>query len=159
VELKMPHYKDQNNRVHYLGNPNNEYMLPAGCVQITDEEANELRALPPPTQDQVRAIVNATVDVYLDSVAEAKGYRRTGIQPSAACIDYASYPNPYQTEAIAYGQWMAGIWSPVYAYLTDVETQIVSGARRPIRTLNEVKALADEIVSYINSINPMVWPL
>ena len=40
----MPHYKDLNNSLHFLDSTEFEHMLPAGCVQITDEETDVIRA-------------------------------------------------------------------------------------------------------------------
>lgn len=52
----MPHYKDTNNALHWLDDAQYEYMLPAGSVQITDEEAESLRPKPPaPTYRELRA--------------------------------------------------------------------------------------------------------
>ena len=52
----MPHYKDTNNALHWLDDAQYEYMLPAGSVQITDEEAESLRPVPPaPTYRELRA--------------------------------------------------------------------------------------------------------
>lgn len=39
----MPHYKDQNNSLHWLDDEAAEHLLPAGCVRITDEEADTIR--------------------------------------------------------------------------------------------------------------------
>lgn len=39
----MPHYKDLNNGLHWLDDASFAHYLPAGCVQITDEEAESLR--------------------------------------------------------------------------------------------------------------------
>jgi hypothetical protein len=39
----MPHYKAPDNSLHFLDLLQYEYLLPAGSVQITDEEANEIR--------------------------------------------------------------------------------------------------------------------
>jgi len=39
----MPHYKAPDNSLHFLDSQEYEYLLPAGSVQITDEEANEIR--------------------------------------------------------------------------------------------------------------------
>ena len=41
----MPHYKDQSNGVHWLDSEEFAHYLPAGCVQITDEEATQLNAV------------------------------------------------------------------------------------------------------------------
>lgn len=40
----MPHYKDPNNKLHWLNSSDHEYYLPAGSVQITDAEAENIRA-------------------------------------------------------------------------------------------------------------------
>lgn len=40
----MPHYKDPQNNVHFIDSTEFEYLLPFGCVQITDSEADSLRA-------------------------------------------------------------------------------------------------------------------
>lgn len=39
----MPYYKDQNDGVHFLDDSRFENALPAGCVQISDEEATRLQ--------------------------------------------------------------------------------------------------------------------
>ena len=41
------HYKDSQNNLHDI-DPAFEHLLPAGCVQITDVEAEALRPVPPP---------------------------------------------------------------------------------------------------------------
>ena len=45
-------YKAPDNSLHFI-EPEFAYLLPAGCVPITDEEAEALRPVPPPptTQD------------------------------------------------------------------------------------------------------------
>ena len=40
----MPHYKDTNNTLHFLDSAEFEYLLPADCVAITDEEAQVIQA-------------------------------------------------------------------------------------------------------------------
>lgn len=42
----MPHYKDTENKLHWIDSDEYEYVLPVGCVQITDEEAETLRPAP-----------------------------------------------------------------------------------------------------------------
>ncbi len=46
----MKKYKDQNNKVHCLESTDFEYLLPEGCVRITEEEAYTLLA---PTQEEL----------------------------------------------------------------------------------------------------------
>jgi len=39
----MPHYKDQENKLHWIDLEEYESFLPSGCVQITDEEAQSIK--------------------------------------------------------------------------------------------------------------------
>ncbi|EEG10313.1 hypothetical protein [Pseudogulbenkiania ferrooxidans] len=55
----MPHYKDQENRVHVLDSAEFEYLLPLGCVRIGDAEAAALCA---PSMDQIRAASLAAIN-------------------------------------------------------------------------------------------------
>ena len=38
------YFKDTNNQLHFLDSSEFEYLLPADCVQITDEEAQAIQA-------------------------------------------------------------------------------------------------------------------
>jgi hypothetical protein len=52
----MPHYKDQNNGLHFIDDASFAHYLPVGCVEITDDEAEALRPQPPaPTYAELRA--------------------------------------------------------------------------------------------------------
>ena len=52
----MPHYKDLNNGLHFIDDASFAHYLPAGCVEITDAEADALRPVPPePTYAELRA--------------------------------------------------------------------------------------------------------
>lgn len=68
----MPHYKDTANQLHFLDDAAFEYMLPEGCVQITDEEAEAIRVanIPAPEpqpevnpMDKLKAFLAANPDV------------------------------------------------------------------------------------------------
>lgn len=52
----MPIYKDSNNQLHSLDSSDYEHLLPADCVEISDAEAEEIRAaaILPPSSDEVR---------------------------------------------------------------------------------------------------------
>lgn len=75
-----------------------------GQEELPDDHP-DLTPQPTPA-DQFKAI-ERTIDAHIDKVAADRGYGRVGIQPSASCIGYASYPNPWQSEAIKFGQWVA----------------------------------------------------
>ena len=50
-------YKDTQNNLHFLDSTEFEHLLPVGCVQITDEEAETIRLskVVPPTYSELRA--------------------------------------------------------------------------------------------------------
>lgn len=61
----MPHYKDPQNNVHHLDDESFAHLLPAGCVQITDEEAESLRPVPAPSVPQVVSRFQARAALHL----------------------------------------------------------------------------------------------
>jgi hypothetical protein len=66
----MPHYKDLNNELHWLDSVEHKSYLPAGCVQITDEEAEALRPVYTPTYAEKRAVEYPSMTDYLDGVVK-----------------------------------------------------------------------------------------
>ena len=67
----MPHYKDTQNKLHWLDSVEHESYLPAGCIQITNEEANALRPQPAElTYAQKRAAEYPPMTDYLDGVVK-----------------------------------------------------------------------------------------
>lgn len=55
----MPHYKDQQNKIHFLDDELFEHLLPAGCQRITEEEAASALA---PTAQELKARVQAQIN-------------------------------------------------------------------------------------------------
>ncbi len=60
----MPHYKDTENKLHFIDDATFAHLLPSGCVQITDDEADAMRPDPPPvvyscSPWQIRKALNA----------------------------------------------------------------------------------------------------
>jgi hypothetical protein len=67
----MPHYKDIENKLHWLDSTEYEFYLPAGSIQITDEEADALRPKPAElTYAQKRAAEYPPMTDYLDGVVK-----------------------------------------------------------------------------------------
>jgi hypothetical protein len=67
----MPHYKDTENKLHWLDSTDHESYLPAGSVQITDEEAETLRPKPAElTYAEKRAAEYPSMTDYLDGVVK-----------------------------------------------------------------------------------------
>lgn len=62
------HYKAPNNSVHFI-EPQFAYLLPAGCIAITDAEAEALRPKPPaPTYQELRAAAYPPIGDQLDAM-------------------------------------------------------------------------------------------
>lgn len=59
----MPNFKDPTGGLHFLDDANFAHLLPAGSVQITDAEADALRA---PTPEQVKARVWVAIKAERD---------------------------------------------------------------------------------------------
>jgi hypothetical protein len=93
---------------------------------------------------KISQYIEDALDEYIDSVAAARGYARVGVTPSASCLGYAGFVNPYQAEAIAFGQWMASLWPVVFQIQADVRNNL-----RPVPTAAQV----------ISELPVMVWPV
>lgn len=111
----VQHYQDNLGVWHELPCQELEYLLHKNFPGLTftpKTQAEYDAAVNPPktaaqiTQDAFKAIELA-IDKHIDDVASVRGYGRVGIQPSASCLGYASYPNPWQAEAIKFGQWVS----------------------------------------------------
>ena len=67
----MPHYKDTENKLHWLDDVQYEHLLPAGSVQISDAEADALKPKPPvPTYAELRAAEYPDFRDYLDGIVK-----------------------------------------------------------------------------------------
>jgi hypothetical protein len=64
------HYKDLQNNIHFLDSTEFEHLLPVGCVQITDDEAETIRLskVVPPTYSELRAAAYPPIVDQLDSI-------------------------------------------------------------------------------------------
>ena len=102
------------------------------------ERAIEDAPPPPPTLEQIKATLEAALDAYIDSVAQAKGY-----DSRITAALRAGYPNPWQAEGIAFGTWMDSCYSTALTIMTEVQA-----GTRPIPTKDEL----------IAAMPTMVWP-
>ena len=108
----MPHYKDTENKLHFLDDESFAHMLPPGCVKITDEEAAVI-STPAPEPEKVKAkrqiaeieretLMNRAVREFMLLSAEAQAAAQ-GITPAQL---YAANPS--------------------YKSVKDVDTQIAA---------------------------------
>lgn len=112
----MPFYKTIDNKLHFLDSEEFENILPPGCVQITDEEAETLRQPPPPTTEQIVAGFVAAMEAHYDAVARVKNYDNR-----FTCALRAGYAGPFQSEGQAFAIWMDGCNALAYSVLAEVQ--------------------------------------
>ena len=67
----MPHYKDSQNKLHWIDSSEFESYLPAGCVQITDADAESLRPVYTLTYAEKRADEYPPITDYLDGLVKS----------------------------------------------------------------------------------------
>ena len=119
---KKMKYKDTQNKVHEIQDGFQHLMpnWPIGYTEITDEEAAILLAPPSKTPSELLAEIEQVITNHMDSVAQAKLYDNRD-----SCRLYAGYVNPFQAEAIAYGQWVASCW----VVSNTAQAEIIAGTR------------------------------
>lgn len=67
----MPYFKDTEEELHWLDDASFAHLLPEGCIEITDEEADLLRPQPPePTYAELRAAEYPDYRDYLDGIVK-----------------------------------------------------------------------------------------
>tara|TARA_R110000822_G_scaffold5955_6_gene25188 strand:+ start:2412 stop:2678 length:267 start_codon:yes stop_codon:yes gene_type:complete len=87
------HYKDPDNSLHFLDSAKFEHLLPAGSVQITDEEAEALRPKTELTYAQKRALEYPPYTDYLDGIAKADQAQIAKYIADCQAVK-AKYPKP-----------------------------------------------------------------
>jgi hypothetical protein len=66
----MPHYKDTENKLHWLDDASFAHYLPNGCLEITDDEAEALRPVYVPTYAEKRVAEYPPITDYLDGIVK-----------------------------------------------------------------------------------------
>ena len=92
----MPHYKDLSGKLHDLDSAEFEHFLPAGCVEITEAEADAI-ANPPPTAEQVKATRTAEIKAALVEL-DAKSIRPLRDGDTARLSELESQANALRKE-------------------------------------------------------------
>lgn len=113
----MPHYKDPQNKVHFIDDAAFEYLLPAGCVQITDAEAAVLNAPPAPTAAQVEAAFTAAIQQRLDDFARTRNYDSI----LSACTYATSTVAKFKSEGQLCVNLRDATWAAAYKVLAEVQ--------------------------------------
>jgi hypothetical protein len=113
----MPYFKDNQNKVHNI-DAGFEYLLPDDCIEITDEEAEQIRlaSIPQPTLADLAEAVRVKLQEAIDNKAKEFGFMSGG----NALMLYAGFVNPFQPLAQVFATWEASIWVEADAYKADV---------------------------------------
>ena len=127
----MKYFKDGQNTVFaFEADGSQDDFIHAGLIQITEQEADELR-FPPPTPEQIIAQYTAGVQKYLDDFARTRNY--DGI------LSAATYATSAVPKFKAEGQYAVeardATWAKCYEILAAVE-----GGTRPMPTMEELIA-------------------
>ena len=125
----MPNYKDPQGGLHVLDDAAYAYLLPAGCVPITEAEAAALSSPPAPTQAQIIAFLEAAVQSHMDGAAHAAGY-----DSILSAVSYIG-SSRFGPQAVAFRDWRDAVWGACYA----IEAAVQAGTR-PIPTVAELLA-------------------
>lgn len=110
----MKKYKDSNNKVHEI-DEGYEYLLPSGCVEITEEEANEINKPPQKTVQELTELVRLSLQSAIDERARSYGF-----SGGNALMLYAGFANYFQPLAQQFATWEASVWVEAEAYKADV---------------------------------------
>lgn len=135
----MPHYKDSQNKLHFLDDAAFAHLLPDGCVEITQEEADAI-ANPPPAPEQIIAGFTAAVQQRLDDFAKTRGY--DGI------LSAATYATSTVPTFAAEGQYAVQIRDATWAKCYEILAAVEAGTK-PVPTLDEL----------MSELPVMTWPI
>ena len=87
-------YKAPDNSLHFLDSSEYEYLLPAGSIAITDDEAEELRPKPEPlSYAQLRAAEYPPMADLLDGLVKDDAAQVQAYKDACLAIK-AKYPKP-----------------------------------------------------------------
>lgn len=147
----MPHYKDTSNKLHFIESTSFEYMLPSGCVGISDVEAEQLAVqvltkeqLIPIAREARNAAENSDIEVFgvlwqVDAVARDR--MRSTIETAAAknvspettvnwiLSDNSIRPSTagdLQQVLVAYTVRLADIFQQYVAWMNSLSTEMFS---------------------------------
>ena len=129
----MKTYKAPDNSLHVI-EPEFAYLLPAGCVEITDAEADAIRAanVPQPTQAQIISAFTAAIQKRLDDFARQRNYDSI----LSACTYATSTVVKFKAEGQACVNLRDATWSAAY----DILAQVQSGTRPMPASITDIEA-------------------
>lgn len=113
-------FKDSNDKIHEI-EEGYEHLLPAGCVEITQAEAEALLApTPEEAKAQYVAVVAAAVQSAMDAEAQANGYDNV-----FTAVTYAGETavTKFSDDGKSFRKWRSLVWKYCYDALAQYETE------------------------------------
>lgn len=131
----MPYYKDTENGLHFLDNAAYAYILPAGCIEITSEEAESIRqsqAESLRTPEVIKEEIIIKTQNHLDIFAQTRSYDGTvsigkyiGItddEINALPESLQDLTRKFRSECKYLSLMTAATWARCYEILGEVES-------------------------------------
>ena len=111
------YFKDNENKLHWLDNESDRYLVPIGSLKITDEEAAQIKldSIPQPTLSDLAENDRLALQSAIDEKAKTFGF-----SGGNALMLYAGFPNPFQALAQVFATWEASVWVEADAYKQEV---------------------------------------
>jgi hypothetical protein len=108
----MKYFKDANNQVFaYEADGSQDAFIKPNLTPITVAEAQALTAPPPPTLAEQFEAVRVALQNAIDDKARTFGFSK-----GDAVIQYAGFPNAFQSLALQFGAWEVSVWTEAEAY-------------------------------------------
>lgn len=128
----MQTYKAPDNSLHCI-DPEFAYMLPPGCIEITEAEADAIRVVQNAlTPKQIEAEFTAQIQQRLDDFARTRNY--DGIL--SACTYATSTVTKFKAEGQACVNLRDATWEAAYNILAQVQ----AGTRPMPQTIADIEA-------------------
>lgn len=111
------YFKDKENKLHWLDDAKHIDLLPKGCVEITDEEADKIRfdSIQELSLEDMAENVRLALQAAIDDKAKSFGF-----SGGDSIIQYAGFANKWQSFALVFANWEVQIWDEADAYKAEV---------------------------------------
>jgi hypothetical protein len=128
----MPHYKDTHNNLHFIDNITYSNILPTGCIQISDDEANDIQSnqINNNTPEKIKQSIVESVQTRLDNFGKTREYDGTisiGKYVNIPDSEIDNLPEPekslvkkFKMECQYYSLVTATTWATCYKILNEV---------------------------------------
>ena len=91
-----------------------------------------------PPEAEIIAAMERVIESYMDAIAQGRRWDNRWTY-----VARSGYPNAWQSEAAAYGQWMDACWAYAFQVQTDAQAS------------NRTVPTAEELIAELPT---MVWP-